>query len=353
MKAERILIMFLLLTVSFGLAGGCNNGGGNNNDGNNEDTMPGPMTGEFNLETAIALGELSLVAYEQRIQCINSGKDAITVPAPYKLEEVIFEGVDSTFNDTCKDDTSVVPLAFIATEGNNIYLAFRGTANVADAISDAIAIQTPYTLVPDGGKVSAGFLTTYMGTDTNPIQPDILGKLDELVMTGNYDNLYITGHSLGAALAVASFPDLSQNVSITNLLMYNFAGPGVGDSQFVSTYEGEYGADRVSWRIVNTNDLVPKLPPLGLDCTDFMYEHVSGEHEITFGVTLPALPDFGNDDCDLITISAQIVTYGLNNMDDIETDHSMCTYFMTLCMMGSDPSTCTDRAIGCGGDASP
>lgn len=349
MRNGRIFAIALLLALSFGIAGGCNNGGG----GGDDDT-PGPMPPvEFDLETAIDLGELSLVAYEQLRQCIASGKGAITVPSPWTLEEVIYESVDSTFNDTCLDDEGVVPIAFIATESNNIYLAFRGTSNVSDALSDALAIQVPYDLIPDGGRVSGGFLGMYEGTDSFPVESEILSKLDELIMTGNYDNLYITGHSLGAALAVLAFPDLSQNASAPNVFMYSFAGPAAGDGDFVSAYEGEYGPDRVSWRIVNTNDLVPKLPPQGLDCTDFMFEHVSGEHDITFGTALPALPDFSQDNCNLITIGAKVVTYGLNNEDGIIEDHSMCTYFMTLCAMGSEPSTCADRAIGCTGEDGP
>ncbi len=121
----------------------------------------------------------------------------------------------------------------------------------------------------------------------------------------------------------------------------------MGNSTFASAYEGFLSADRVSVRIVNTNDLVPMLPPLGLDCPLLSYEHVSGEHEITFGTPLPALPDFAADDCDVITIAAQLVAYGITNADDILEDHSMCTYFDTLCNMGSDPSTCAERAIGC------
>ena len=341
MRTDRILKIFLLLTVLFGLTSGCT--------GSNDNTNPNPepVTGEFNLETAITLGELSLVTYEQLSQCIDSGKDAITVPAPFELEEVIYEGVDSSINPTCKDDTSVVPTAFIATEGKNIYLAFRGTANISDALTDILNVQVDYTLVPNGGKVSEGFLNKYMGTNTNPIRATIFSKLDELVMTDNYDNLYITGHSMGGALAVTAFPDLSQNLSIANLFMYNFAEPAVGDSDFVSTYQGEYGADRMSWRVINTNDLVPKLPPLGLDCTDLMYAHVSGQHEMTFGVSLPDLPDFNHFNCDQIAINAAILAYSASNLDDIVTDHEICTYFKTLCNEGSDPSTCDQRAIGC------
>jgi hypothetical protein len=342
MRQTSLFSLLLLVIVSFGVVGGCNK---NNGNGNNPD--PGSTDG-FDLELAIELGELALVAYEQRLQCISGGKGAITVPSPYKLEEVIFEAVSSFFDDTCADDDSVIPIAFIATEGDNIYVAFRGTANITDDISDIAALQVPYSFVASGGNVSLGFLDVYGFDASNPIVSTILAKLDELTMTGNFNNLFITGHSLGAALAFLAFPDFSQNVGpIDSVTMYNFAGPAVGDSQFVSTYEATESLNRISFRIVNTNDLIPMLPPQGLGCFLFSYEHVDGEVTITFGTQLPPLPDFADDDCNLVTIGAQLTTYGINNMDDILEDHSMCTYFDTLCMMGSSPGTCSQRAIGC------
>lgn len=350
MRQTSLLAVILLVLVSFGISGGCNNN--NNNNGGEE---PGVGDPTFDLDLAIELGELALVAYEQRIQCINNGKEAITVPSPYKLEEVIFQGVSSFFNSTCKDDEGVIPLAFVATKEDSIYVSFRGSANFTDAITDVAAIQLPYNFVPTSGKVSGGFQGAYTGTDDFPIQSTILSKVDELAMTGNFTNLYITGHSLGAALAFLAFPDFSQNVSnIDNVTMYNFAGPAAGDSAWVSTYEGEYATNRTSFRIVNKNDLVPMLPPLGLDCTNFSYFHVDNEFEITFGVELPALPDFEADNCSLISIGAQLVTYGINNQNDILTDHSMCSYYKTLCDMSSDPGSCAGGAIGCdNGDANP
>lgn len=350
MRRISLFAVLLLVVVSFGIAGGCNNnnGGGNNNGDGGGGGQPAPEAPEFNLELAIELGELALVAYEQRLECINGGKGAITVPEGFNLEEVIFEGVTSLFNSTCMDDDGVIPIAFIATKDDNIYLVFRGTANFADAVSDLAALQQPYMFVPNAGNVSIGFQTTYQGTDDNPIESVILSKLDELTMTGSFSDLYITGHSLGAALAFLAFPDLSQNLGgIDNVTMYNFAGPAAGDSDWVSAYEGEYATNRVSIRIVNTIDLVPMLPPLGLDCTDFSYFHVDNEHEITFGTPLPALPDFAEDDCSLVSIGAQLGIYGIVNQDDILEDHSMCTYFSTLCAMGSSPGTCSQRAIGC------
>ncbi len=344
MRQTSLLALLLLVAVSFGVAGGCNNNNGNNNGGG----VGSPGPDGFNLELAIELGELALVAYEQRIQCINDGKGAITVPSPYKLEEVIFQGVSSFFNSTCKDDSGVIPLAFVATKDDSIYVSFRGTANFTDDILDIAAIQVQYNFVPTTGQVSGGFQGAYTGTDTFPIESAILSKVDELAMTGSFKNLYITGHSLGAALAFLAFPDFSQNVSnIDNVVMYNFAGPAAGDSAWVTTYEGEYATNRISFRIVNKNDLVPMLPPLGLDCPAFSYFHVDNEFEVDFGVALPPLPDFEADNCSLISIGAQLVTYGINNQSDILEDHSMCTYFSTLCSMGSSPGTCSQRAIGC------
>ncbi|MFA9408900.1 MAG: lipase family protein [Candidatus Dadabacteria bacterium] len=334
-------IVLLIGFISLGAIGGCNNNGRNNGGG--------PGEPQFDLELAIELMELSLVAYEQRFQCIKGGKDAITVPSPYKLEEVIFQAVTPILNSSCKDDLGVIPLAFIATKDDSIYVSFRGSADLSDVITDIKAIQEPYNFVSTTGKVSVGFQRAYTGNDTTPIESTILSKLDELTLTGNFKNLYITGHSLGAALALLAFPDFSQNVSnIDNVVMYNFAGPAAGDSNWVSTYEGEYAPNRISFRIVNKYDLVPMLPPLGLDCTDFSYFHVDNKHEITFGTELPSLPPFAKDECKLLKIGAQLAAYLLKNKEDAGKNHYHCNYFSSLCSMGSSPETCSQRAIGCG-----
>jgi len=44
-----------------------------------------------------------------------------------------------------------------------------------------------------GGNASLGFLNVYIGTDSNPIESTALSKIDELTMTGNFNNLFITG----------------------------------------------------------------------------------------------------------------------------------------------------------------
>lgn len=347
MRRISLLALLLLVAVSLGAAGGCNN---NNGGGGNDDGLEAPETVQYDIDLAVELMELSAVAYQQRVQCINGGKSAITVPAPYTLEEVIFES-EGTADEACMDDDTVIPFAFIATMGDSIYLSFRGTETFSDEIADIAALQIPYDFIQNGGKASLGFIAAYQGDNTNPIQSTIMNKLNELTMTGSFSNLYITGHSLGAAVAVVAFPDLATNLAmIDNVTMYNFAGPAVGDSDFVGAYEAIESDNRVSFRVLNTNDLVPMLPPLGLDCTNFSYFHAGAQETITFGTQLPALPDFADDDCSVLEIAAQLGIFGLANKDAIGENHDHCTYFSTLCAMGSDPGSCSQTAtdIGCG-----
>ena len=104
------MTIVLFTFICFGMIGGCDNS--NNTGGTGDEvTQPGPGTGEFDIETAIDLAQLSVVAYNQRIQCINSGKMAITVPSPYTLQEVFYEPVNSNLNKTCLDDNGVVPVS--------------------------------------------------------------------------------------------------------------------------------------------------------------------------------------------------------------------------------------------------
>ncbi|MCI0454023.1 MAG: lipase family protein [Candidatus Dadabacteria bacterium] len=346
MKNLYIFKFSFVLILSFIYMGGCNE------DDNNRIDLPEETNSaeDFELDIAVDLAELSLVAYEQRLQCINGGKDSITVPAAFKLEEVIFSEV-SVLDTPCKDDSEVVPIAFIATKGDAIYLSFRGTANVTDISEDILITQDSYKYVANGGKTASGFTETYEGSDKHPVREPILDTVNQLVDTDEYNSLYITGHSLGAALSVLAFPDLSENTSIKSVVLYNFASPAVGNDEFVKLYDSLVSEGRhTSWRIVNTNDVIPFLPPQGIDCQLFMYEHVLDHAAITFGVIPPPLPILS---CDLLQLLEALSDYitgtsnGTPNIDIIEKNHSMCTYFMKLCAMAFSDKECESRAIGC------
>lgn len=64
---------------------------------------------------------------------------------------------------------------------------------------------------------------------------DQLKEVTRLILDENPGvSVYITGHSMGGALAVLAAYDLAVNFSI-KVNMYNFGGPRVGNQAFVST----------------------------------------------------------------------------------------------------------------------
>lgn len=341
MKLTKLYMFSLVLLLSFMSVGGCNNGGKSGDENV-------PTSAPFSLDVAVELALLSLVAYEQRLQCING--ETITVPEGFKLEEVIYQQVDTSTDSGCKDDPKTIPIAFIATKDDNIFLSFRGTASVSDALADALIVQEPFAFFSNapltGAKVHQGFNELYV-----EIRGPIFEKLEALSNEMQddmfkFNTLFVTGHSLGAALAVLAVPDLREGIeNLPPVVMYNFAGPSVGNPDFVDLYTQAVGT---SWRVANTNDVIPKLPPTTLDCDNYRYEHAPGEHDITFGSPLPALPDMSCDQKGII--QGQILTYLLNNETQVEINHSICTYHDTLCdqLVGNeDCQDVTDNALHC------
>ena len=303
--------MILLLIFACGLAISC--------DGENVLTvgpeMPGPEEpgpeepgpeepggSEFNAETAAELMYLCLQSYQMLID--NDNGKQFTLPSPYDLQEILLTP-EGFFGESLPE---AVPIAFIATSGSNIYVVFRGTKTIDEWISDA---DFPLVNYAYGGQTEQGFTDIY-----NTLA--VTSAVTSAAESGNYNNVYITGHSLGAALAVLAVADIIENTDFKNPVMYNFAGPRAGDAAFKSVYEG-YGID--SWRVYNTNDIVPTLPP-----TELSYVHVDTGYSITFGAPITGPTDF----------------------HQIAINHSSCNYYSTVCGLTSDQSSC--EALGEGLD---
>ncbi len=158
-----------------------------------------------------------------------------------KLEGGGFKLVD-TF-DSPETDTQ----AFLARSGDYAVLAFRGTevTKRQDIMTDLTATQI--SLVE--GRVHSGFRAAYKSVKDR-IESCLLG-MDEIP-------LYITGHSLGAALATVATDELEHNPVFKNRIAacYTFGSPRVGDSMFDRHLKSPM------YRIVNTTDIVTVIPLL-------------------------------------------------------------------------------------------
>ena len=109
--------------------------------------------------------------------------------------------------------------------------------------------MTPYPYTKSG-RVHDGFLSTY----------DIFRKriIDTLAPISAGKRLYITGHSLGAALATLAIPDVISATPYRSPYAYTYGSPRVGDRDFVAAYNGMM--KNRSFRIVNTSDPIVSVP---------------------------------------------------------------------------------------------
>ena len=73
--------------------------------------------------------------------------------------------------------------------------------------------------------------------------------------------IWVTGHSLGAALAPLASAWLAYyNIAPRqNVILYTFGSPRVGDYKYALQHDQLVNN---SWRVVNFDDVVPHLPPL-------------------------------------------------------------------------------------------
>ncbi len=70
-------------------------------------------------------------------------------------------------------------------------------------------------------------------------------------------NVFVTGHSLGGALATLATADLAINGIAS--AMYNIASPRTGNTEFAAAFNAN-GLIKARWRIVNTEDSVTTVP---------------------------------------------------------------------------------------------
>lgn len=227
--------------------------------------MPQP----FSLNTAIKLGKLCEQSYLQ-YDDFGKGRDW-SLPDDYSLLKTLY----AAYEGDC------IPLGFIAKQDDDLYVVWRGTDNLEEWIQDVKFEQNKCAFFDDGIRVELGFHELYVTSKGNehPSPRDIC--VHTLNIEENINNVFVTGHSLGGALAVLNALDIATNMK--NIpIVYTFAGPRVGNHDFALAYNEMIPQ---SWRMVNSHDQVPNLPPKSCPPInhEYHYKHVNSEHIITFG----------------------------------------------------------------------
>jgi triacylglycerol lipase len=217
----------------------------------------------FDKDLAIELGNLLIESYEQfyafedeREWEISKQYELVDI-FRYKVKPDKILGMMKTWNfdNVIKNikmrnrDLIYIPIGFIAKKGNSIYLVFRGTKTPKEWLNN-FSISLNEYLIPSYGNIHEGFFEIY----------DYNKETINRVLSGidSKTKVYVTGHSLGAALATLALPDIeiSNNKKISSL--YTFGSPRVGDNEFVKSFNNLFQGR--SYRIVNTSDIVTSIP---------------------------------------------------------------------------------------------
>ena len=130
-----------------------------------------------------------------------------------------------------------------------VYVTFRGTSSLKDALDD---LDIKRTRVSGKIKVHKGFYKQFQSVQIKITK--ILLKLTE-----NASRIIFTGHSLGGALAqiaAAYYGDVLEDIFVT---CYTFGSPRVGNKYFVEWFSKNVN-EHV--RVVNDNDPVPMIPTM-------------------------------------------------------------------------------------------
>ena len=142
----------------------------------------------------------------------------------------------------------------VEVEGTNatvMIVSWRGTETLKDVQVDANEKLVNYP-APNSGQVHAGFLKAYQGARN---------QLLSVIESMKPEYVFVTGHSLGAAIATLAAYDLalSKLVPAQNIVVVPVASPKVGNVAFAEAYQSQPIANQ-TFIVCNAFDFVPTLP---------------------------------------------------------------------------------------------
>jgi hypothetical protein len=167
---------------------------------------------------------------------------------------------------------------FVARHGDDVVLVFRGTDSEDDVLSDLhmgqvlfydhLRRRKPAPSTEFEPESAAEAEATERWKDARleqgvwdiyrSLRDQVVDAVDSCWAPGR--RLFVTGHSLGAVLAIAAVPDLIRNTRFRGdqrPLLYTFAGPRAVNREFALAMRQE---QITCYRVVHTEDIVPTAP---------------------------------------------------------------------------------------------
>ena len=134
----------------------------------------------------------------------------------------------------------------VAKDRNDLWFAFRGTepSKLNDVTADLKLIKNA---AQAGGKVHSGFQQ-----EVNDLWMDVLAEIEHNDQLKVRKDVYMTGHSLGAAMATIAATRYQPHE------LFTFGSPRVGGGKFIRNIKCPH------LRFMNNNDIVCRIPPAWL-----------------------------------------------------------------------------------------
>ncbi|MCU7843244.1 MAG: lipase family protein [Candidatus Thiodiazotropha sp. (ex Monitilora ramsayi)] len=259
-------------------------------------------------------------------QCARTN---VVAPEGFELLDC-WSGVDAVFG---RDKTlETYGLVYRSTTAPWRYIfAFRGTDSALDMLDDC-GVEPQAFLpfdseigVPAGVRVESGFNDIYQKGDRTvaSMQRQLFTLIDKYQASLKpISEIYVTGHSLGAALSQLFTLDLALSRPTISAKNVNFASPRVGNGAFVSFFEE--CSLHPTLRVQNIYDAVPHLPPAELG-----FEHMPSVYLIAFHST------------------------GMLGKEDLKASHSSLNYKAVInCAAENDEGICLAGCLLVEGKAS-
>jgi triacylglycerol lipase len=221
--------------------------------------MNDPLPNVYDPQNAAALCALAAAAYGADLSDLSDGWDV--------AGRIVDAGTDTQ--------------VMIWKNPRDMVVGFRGTRSLRNFVTDLNCRRVP--LLPGKeAEVHEGFQRALDG-----VYEALQSSVEEMTGGPGAPRLWITGHSLGGALAMLCAWRISNLRSeISNALagVYTFGEPRVGNAAFRDGYDARLKSR--TFRVVDGEDFIPRIPWLLA-----MYRHCG--HEVFYG------PAMTNDKCSM------------------------------------------------------
>tara|TARA_B100001996_G_C18563061_1_gene555375 strand:+ start:40 stop:924 length:885 start_codon:yes stop_codon:yes gene_type:complete len=163
---------------------------------------------------------------------------------PEKYDNIYPDLLNQLISVRDKHKNPIFCVIFKENNNNNLWIIFRGTYTFSEFISDIDYSQVAY--LNTKMKVHRGFYKIFM---------NIRNQIKEQLKNIKIENIFITGHSLGGAIATLLVADIYKEYP--NTYVYCFGSPRVGDKSFTNLINSNCNV----YNIVNQSDVVTTIPP--------------------------------------------------------------------------------------------